>query len=42
VGSDAWQKCSANLARLGHAEGRDFVFEARWAEGKVASLPALV
>lgn len=30
-----------HLARLGHLEGRDFVFEGRWSDGRVDALPAL-
>jgi putative ABC transport system substrate-binding protein len=32
---------SASMAKLGHVEGRDFVFEGRWSSGKIETLPAL-
>ena len=32
---------SADLARLGHVEGRDYVIEGRWTGGAVEPLPAL-
>lgn len=36
-----WMVFSRRLAGLGYVEGRDFVLEARWAEGRADRLPAL-
>lgn len=38
---DVMHAFGVHLARLGHLEGRDFVFEGRWSDGRVDTLPAL-
>lgn len=36
-----WDEFRAGMRELGYVEGRDLVYESRWAEGKVADLPRL-
>ena len=38
---DVMHDFGVHLARLGHLEGRDFVFEGRWSDGRADTLPAL-
>lgn len=41
-GEHLWQACQQGMRELGYAEGRNVIFEPRWADGHHDRMPALV